>query len=125
MGECSPHLPESRGGDRLSDFVVKPSGLGVGRSVHQSLIGSASPRSRIFLRAQVGQMDDSTPPLLEKDSLRILRDALDRLEAGFAALPPMALTLTVLPAASELLSVVEITRRSFDSSEWKEHLLFS
>ena len=30
----------------------------------------------------------------------------------------VALTFTVLPAASELPSVVEMTRRSFDSSEW-------
>ncbi len=35
-------------------------------------------------------MTDSESPLLERDSLRILRAALDRLETGFAALPPMA-----------------------------------
>ena len=31
----------------------------------------------------------------------------------------VALTFTVLPAASVLPSVVAITMRSFDSSEWK------
>jgi glutamate/tyrosine decarboxylase-like PLP-dependent enzyme len=35
-------------------------------------------------------MKDTAQPVLDKDSLKILRDALNRLEPGFASLPPAA-----------------------------------
>jgi tyrosine decarboxylase/aspartate 1-decarboxylase len=48
-------------------------------------------------------MKRSTPSILEKDSLRILRDALDRLETGFTALPP---TSTGLPDKEAITNVL-------------------
>ncbi len=51
-------------------------------------------------------MKDSASLTLEKDSLRILRAALDRLEAGFAALPPVTGPLLDAPAVERVLAEV-------------------
>lgn len=51
-------------------------------------------------------MKDSASPKLENDSVRILRAALDRLEAGFAALPPMAAPVLDAQAVERVLSEV-------------------
>jgi len=48
-------------------------------------------------------MKDLTSELLEKDSLRILVAALDRLEAGFAELPPMAASASETQAMESVL----------------------
>ena len=48
-------------------------------------------------------MEHPIPTVLEKDSLRILREALDRLESGFAALPP---TNPSLPGDEVIASVL-------------------
>ena len=58
-------------------------------------------------------MNDSTSPMLEKDSLRFLRLALDRLEAGFAALPPMADSPLDSAAIERVLS--EVVERLHDN----------
>ena len=57
-------------------------------------------------------MGHAIPPILEKDSLRILRQALDRLEAGFEALPPAA-----SPADEEALTrvLLEVAERLRDN----------
>ena len=51
-------------------------------------------------------MRHSTSLQLEKDSLRILRAALDRLETGFAALPPLAVPSLDTPAVEQVLCEV-------------------
>ncbi|MFI5339380.1 MAG: pyridoxal phosphate-dependent decarboxylase family protein [Candidatus Methylomirabilales bacterium] len=51
-------------------------------------------------------MKDSASFTLEKDSLRILRAALDRLEAGFAALPPVTGPLLDAQAVERVLAEV-------------------
>ncbi len=58
-------------------------------------------------------MKHSTSSILEKDSLRILRDALDRLEAGFATLPP---TTASLPDEEAITNVLfEVAKRLQDN----------
>lgn len=51
-------------------------------------------------------MKQSTSLTLEKDSLRILRASLDKLEAGFGALPPLAGPLLNVAAVEHVLSEV-------------------
>jgi hypothetical protein len=51
-------------------------------------------------------MIDSTSPRLEKDSLQALRAALDILDAGFAALPPIGGTALNVPAIERVLAEV-------------------
>ena len=59
-------------------------------------------------------MKDLTSELLEKDSLRILVAALDRLEAGFAELPPMAASASETQAMeSVLFDVAERLRDNY------------
>src|SRR4051794_1591622 len=55
----------------------------------------------------------SSPSMLEKDSLRILRDALDRLEAGFVALPPATSSLPSEEAITHIL--FEVAERLQDN----------
>lgn len=51
-------------------------------------------------------MEHSAGPILEKDSLYILRAALDRLEAGFTGLPPVTPTSLNTQAVESVLSEV-------------------
>lgn len=58
-------------------------------------------------------MSDTVSNLLEKDSLRLLRAALERLEAGFTSLPPLA---TELAGAREFEAVLsEVAERLRDN----------
>ena len=52
--------------------------------------GTVSLKPLASLVGKGKQMENRQPFVLEKDSLRILRNALDRLEAGFSTLPPAA-----------------------------------
>jgi tyrosine decarboxylase / aspartate 1-decarboxylase len=58
-------------------------------------------------------MTESSSSILEKDSLRILRDALGRLETGFAALPPSAASLADEDAITSVL--FEVAERLQDN----------
>ena len=48
-------------------------------------------------------MNDSESSVLEKDSLSILRSALDRLDSGFRDLPALASQLQDAPAIQKVL----------------------
>src|SRR6266540_5176228 len=58
-------------------------------------------------------MTHSSTSILEKDSLRILRDALGRLEAGFVALPPATSSLPPEEAITQVL--FEVAERLRDN----------
>src|SRR6266498_5274184 len=58
-------------------------------------------------------MTHSSTSILEKDSLRILRDALGRLEAGFVALPPATSSLPPEEAITQVL--FEVAERLQDN----------
>ena len=58
-------------------------------------------------------MIDSTSPRLEKDTLRVLRAALDKLDAGFAALPPTGNPDLNVPAVERVLG--EVAERLHDN----------
>src|SRR5574341_1769139 len=53
-------------------------------------------------------MGNSLFPALEKDSLRLLRDALDQLESGFTSLPPSDISLPDEDAAARVLAEVAL-----------------
>ena len=58
-------------------------------------------------------MGHSFSPVLEKDSLRLLRAALDHLESGFTSLPPSDISLPDEDAAARVL--LEVARRLQDN----------
>lgn len=59
-------------------------------------------------------MKDPSPSILEKNSLRILRDALDMLEAGFSDLPPAIASVPNLEALERIiLDVAERLRDNY------------
>ncbi len=66
----------------------------------------AVPVFLILLFIGVTPMKNAASHTLEKDSVHILRAALDRLEAGFAALPPVIAPLADAQAVERVLSEV-------------------
>lgn len=58
-------------------------------------------------------MPSSSPPLLEKDSLAVLREALDKLEEGFSSLPPAGLAAGDGQAIRDVL--LEVAERLQDN----------
>ena len=58
-------------------------------------------------------MENASPSILEKDSLRILRDALDTLEEGFSNLPPADAAVADYKAIE--LVIIEVAERLRDN----------
>jgi glutamate/tyrosine decarboxylase-like PLP-dependent enzyme len=70
--------------------------------------GGTSRRGFPALLKKDQTVENSSTSILEKDSLRILRDAVDRLEAGFSSLPPASAAVPdTQPIERVILEVAE------------------
>jgi len=76
--------------------------------------GGTSRRGFPALLKKDQTVENSSISILEKDSLCILRDALDRLEAGFSSLPPASAAVPdTQPIERVILEVAERLRDNY------------